>query len=83
MKYKRGTKRQLINLVMYMDIDNNAYINAINLTESAFNALRAMIKEGILEPDKDMVRETYKDVDAVMCGDVIIPQMAYTKRKEI
>lgn len=82
MKYQRGTKRQLLNLVMYMDINHNAYINSINLTEGAFKALRTMIKEGVLEPDVDMVRETYKDVDAVMSGDVIIPQMAYTKRKE-
>lgn len=76
-------KRQLVKAVRDVAVYQDIYINSIYLTNGAINALRTLIQEGILEPDIDMVREIYKNVNAVMCGDVILPHMAYTKRKEI
>ena len=78
----RGNMRQLKRAIKDLAVYQDIYINAINLTPSAIETLRTMVRDGILEPDVDMVIKSYKNVHAVMSGDVIIPQMTYTKRKE-
>ncbi len=41
--------------------------------------LREYIKSGVLVPEREEVEELYKNVEAVMSGDVILPQMTYIK----
>lgn len=55
------------------------YINSIGLTVKNIESLKNMIKSNILIPDKSEVEIVYKDVESVMNGDVIIPQMDYIK----
>lgn len=75
MNYKSFTKQ-----VMNMRSGERVYINAINISENSFYVLRKMIQKGILYPDIDQVKTAYKKVDAVMSGDVILPQMDYIRK---
>ena len=62
-----------------MEHGQEFYLNSINLTVKAVEKLRALIKAGVVTPVESEVVKVYKDVDAVMSGDVIIPQMTYIK----
>ena len=53
------------------------YINIINLTGNAVEYVRKCVKVGALVPCKDEVEALYKDVEGVMKGDVILPQVSY------
>ena len=55
------------------------YINSIGLTVKNIESLRNMIKSNVLIPVKSEVEAVYKDVESVMNGDVIFPQMDYIK----
>ena len=74
------TARQLKKAVFDLEISYPLYINALGLSSDAIDLLRKCVKSGVLVPDKEMVKRAYKDVDSVMCGDVIIPQMEYYRR---
>lgn len=75
-------KNNAIALMSFISKRNKGdivYINSINLTSGAIDALRTMIKSCILKPDEDEVKLVYSDVESVMNGDVIFPQMHYIK----
>ena len=57
------------------------YINTINLTPGCIKQLREYIKEGILIPDISEVEKMIvpDSIEKVMTGDMICPQMNYTK----
>ena len=55
------------------------YINSIGLTFKNIESLSNMIKSNVLIPVKSEVETVYKDVESVMNGDVIFPQMNYIK----
>ena len=57
------------------------YINTINLTPGCIKQLREYIKEGILTPDISEVEKMIvpDSIEKVMTGDMICPQMNYTK----
>lgn len=56
------------------------YINAINLSINSIEAIREYVKSGVLVPVREEVEKAYKDVDAVMSGKTVMPQMTYIKR---
>ena len=62
-----------------MNLGDMIYINSINLTKKGIDVLREYIKSGVLVPEREEVEELYKNVEAVMSGDVILPQMTYIK----
>ena len=66
-----------------MEIGSTIYINSINMSLKGIDALREFIKSGVLEPIRAEVEKTYKDVEAVMSGNVIIPQMEYIKKEAV
>lgn len=66
-----------------MMVDDTVYINIIGFTEKAVTLLRGYITAGILKPIEEEVEKVYKDVEAVMSGETIFPQMTYRKEKAI
>lgn len=55
------------------------YINAIGLSIAGVNLLRAYVRDGVITPIRSEVESLYNDIESVMCGDVILPQMNYIK----
>lgn len=53
------------------------YINTIGLTVNAIQYVRKCVNAGALVPCRDEVEKIYKDVEGVMEGDVILPQVCY------
>lgn len=76
-----GNVRSFRKQVREMEIGSTIYINSINMSLKGIDALREFIKAGVLEPIRAEVEKTYKDVEAVMSGNVIIPQMEYIKKE--
>lgn len=66
--------------VMELDKGEKIYINAIGLSLGAVDKLRNYIKKGVLLPYRPEVERAYKDVESVMNGNVIFPQMVYIKQ---
>ncbi len=56
------------------------YLNAISVSVAVVEQLRQYIKDGVVEPVREEVEKCYKDVEAVMSGKVIFPQMEYIKK---
>lgn len=56
------------------------YIDSIGLTINAIEQLRQYIKENVLLPDKSEAEQISSDVQAVMSGNTILPQMIYIKQ---
>lgn len=56
------------------------YLNTINVSVAVVDQLRQCIKDGVVEPVREEVEKCYKDVEAVMSGKVIFPQMEYIKK---
>lgn len=56
------------------------YINSIGLTINAIEYLRECIQEKVLLPYREEVEKSYKDVESVMNGKVIFPQMTYIRQ---
>ena len=73
------TRKSVKKVVSEMKSGESIYINAISLTPSAISQIRTLIKFGTLIPDKDEASKMYNDVDSVMNGSVILPQMTYIK----
>lgn len=71
--------RTLKNHINKMGIGEMLYINVINLSENGVNLIRDYIKSGILIPDKAEVEQLYKDIENVMNGNVILPQLNYRR----
>ena len=57
------------------------YINSINLTVKQIDVLRQFIKSQVLTPDISEVEKMIvpDSIEKVMTGDMICPQMNYTK----
>lgn len=73
--------RNFEQTIYKMSKGEKVYINSIALTVKNIETLKNMIKSNILIPDKSEVEYVYKDVESVMNGDVIIPQMTYIKKQ--
>lgn len=56
------------------------YLNAISVSVAVVEQLRQYIKDGVVEPVREEVEKCYKDVEGVMSGKVIFPQMEYIKK---
>lgn len=69
------------NTVSHVEPGKTIYINAINLTPGCIKQLREYIKEGILTPDISEVEQMIvpDSIEKVMTGEMICPQMNYTK----
>lgn len=76
---KHISKAQLVHQIITMDKGENIYINAIGLTVNAVEKLKMMIKNGAIIPNRKEAEKMYKDIESVMSGDVILPQMTYTR----
>ncbi len=78
--YNANNTRTLRKVVKEMKKDETLYINAICLTTNAIEQLRNYIKENILLPDESEVEQLYSDIQAVMSGKTILPQMTYIRQ---
>lgn len=81
MTNRRLSNIQLRKIVRETETGELLFINAIMISEKAIEVLREMIKGGTIEPLREEVEKVYKDIDAVMSGYAIIPQMYYRKIK--
>lgn len=71
--------RSLRKILREMKCGESLYVNAINCSLAMINELRNAVKNNVLAPNEGEVAAMYNDVESVMCGDVILPQMTYTK----
>ena len=78
--YNANNIRALKKVVREMKKGEKFYINAICLTVNAIEQLREYIKANVILPDESEVEKSYDDVESVMCGKVIFPQMTYIKQ---
>ena len=78
--YNANNIRTLRKAVKEMKQGETLYINAICLTANAIERLRNYIKENVLLPDKSEVEQLYSDMQAVMSGKTILPQMTYIRQ---
>lgn len=72
--------RRLKKAVGEMRKGERLYVNAISLTTDEIGQLRKYIKEKVLMPDESEARKKYEDIQAVMSGETILPQMTYIRR---
>lgn len=72
--------RELKNAIEKMKSGERIYINAIGISFNAVEHLRKCIEEHILLPDEEEVKKAYKNVQAVMTGKTIFPQMTYIRQ---
>lgn len=81
-QYKAVNMRDLKKYVeKEMAVGDSLYVNVLGLSEKAFNLLRTYISTGRISPVREEVEKIYKDVEAVMNGYVVIPQMSYIKER--
>ena len=78
--YNVNNIRTLKKVVREMKKGEKLYVNAIGLSINAIEQLREYIKENVLLPDREEVERVYNDVETVMNGTVIFPQMTYIKQ---
>lgn len=71
--------KTLRNTVLKLPKGDSIYINAINLSENGIDTLKTLVKKGEIMPLKGEVQKIYKDVESVMKGDTILPQMMYVR----
>lgn len=72
--------RSFRKAVREMESGQRFYVNAISASVGMVDQLRQYIKDGVVEPVREEVERSYKDVEAVMSGKVIFPQMEYIKK---
>lgn len=66
--------------VSQLPVGDTISIDAIGITQDAYNRLKYYIQDGILIPDMELVKSLYKDkADLVMNGDEILAFMKYIK----
>ena len=74
------TIKDLEIAVSQLPVGDTISIDAIRITQDAYNRLKYYIQDGILIPDKEQAKSLYKDnVDLVMNGDKILALMNYIK----
>ena len=78
--YNANNIKTLKKTVREMKKGEKLYVNSICLTVNAIEQLRQYIKEGVLFPDKDEAEQIYSDIQAVMSGKTILPQMTYIRQ---
>lgn len=78
--YNANNVRTLKKVVREMKKGETLYINAISCSFNMIGQLREYIKDGVLAPDEEEVKKSYNDVESVMNGTVIFPQMTYIKQ---
>lgn len=78
--YNVNNIRTLRKVVKEMKQGEKLYINSICLTINAIEQLRQYIKENVLLPDKSETEQIYSDIQAVMSGKTILPQMTYIRQ---
>lgn len=78
--YNVNNIRTLKKVVREMKKGEKIYINAIGLSLNAVDQLREYIKDNTLAPIREEVESVYNDVNYVMSGDVIFPQMTYIRQ---
>lgn len=78
--YNANNIRTLKKVVKEMKQGEKLYINSICLTVNAIEQLRQYIKENVLLPDKSEAEQIYSDIQAVMSGKTILPQMTYIRQ---
>lgn len=71
---------RLKKAVKGMSKGEKLYINAISLTTDEIGQLRKYIKEKVLMPDESEAGKIYRNIQAVMSGETILPQMTYIRR---
>lgn len=69
---------QLYRKLNQLCYKSEAFINTIGCSVNCINYIRKCVRVGALVPDVKEVERMYKDVEGVMKGDVILPQMYYT-----
>lgn len=72
--------RSFRKAVKEMESGQRFYVNTISASVAMVDQLRQYIKDGVVEPVREEVEKSYKDVEAVMSGGVIFPQMDYIKK---
>lgn len=72
--------RSFRKAVREMESGQIFYLNAINVSFAVVEQLREFIDIGIVEPIREEAEKYYKDVESVMSGKVILPQMEYIKK---
>lgn len=80
MSYNRYDIRNLKKTIKAMEAGETIFINAVNLTANGVELLRNYVKNGVLVPDRKEAEARYKDVESVMSGAVVFPQMIYTRK---
>ena len=80
MAYNQNNVKKLEKTIEGMKAGENICINAVNLNAKGIELLRNYVKSGVLIPDREEVEMLYKDVEAVMRGDVVFPQMTYIRQ---
>lgn len=78
--YNVNNIKTLKKVVKEMKKGETLYINAISLSINAIEQLREYIKLNVLLPDKSEVENLYNDIESVMNGKTILPQMTYIKQ---
>lgn len=78
--YNANNIRTLRKIVKEMKQGEKLYINSIGLTNNAIEQLRKYVKDNVLLPDKSEVEQIYSDIQAVMSGKTILPQMTYIRQ---
>ena len=78
--YNANNIRTLKKVVKEMKRGEKLYINSICLTTNAIGQLREYVKDNVLLPDKSEVEQIYSDIQAVMSGKTILPQMTYIRQ---
>lgn len=81
-KYSAVNMRELKKAVeVEMSVGDTLFVSVLGLTEKAFNLLKTYIMTGRITPVREEVERMYKDVEAVMNGYVVMPQMTYVKER--
>ena len=80
----RSKAKQLEMYVWQLKPNEHFFVNAINCTEKAIDALREMIIDGTIELDEEHLKSLIvpKAWGKFLSGECIAPQMEYIKRKD-
>lgn len=78
--YNANNIRALKKVVREMNQGEKLYINSIGFTINAIEQLREYVKDNVLLPDKSEAEQIYSDIQAVMSGKTILPQMTYIRQ---
>lgn len=81
-KYKAVNMRELKKCVeKEMNVGDSLFVSVLGLSDKAFTLLKSYIITGRLVPVREEVEKLYKDVESVMNGYVVLPQVSYIKKR--